>query len=102
MTKYIPTAMTVTWNSGAWAANYVKRVEWNETAVFAESTGASDTWTTRGLVNKSGSATITIYDDTTKALIADKWAVGTTSTLVFDPGDAGYTKSVTGFVESTP
>ena len=98
MAKYIPAAMTVSYNVSAHAANFLVEIALDENADVAESTGAGDAWKTFGVTVKSATAKVRIYDDSAKTVIQDIWAVGTSAALSIDPGAATYTKAATALV----
>lgn len=94
MAKYTGAAMTVSYNSSAWAANYVKSIDIQETQGTSESTGAGDTQDTQ-LADGVTEAEVMVefWDDTTAATVWTKVAPRTSSTLVLSPNG---TKTRTG------
>ena len=85
MAKYSGELLIVAYNSGAWAADFVRSAETDGIADIVESTGASDAAKTYIFTVADGTAKLEFLQDTSNATIAAIFALGTSSTLVISP-----------------
>jgi hypothetical protein len=81
MAKYTGSALTVSYNSGAWNANFIRSVTVDETCDVVDSSGASDTDKTFLATLKGATATIEAIDDSDNGTILQKFEPSTSSTL---------------------
>lgn len=85
MAKYTGAALTAVFNLSAWAANYLKSAETNESAEVAESTGASDIDKTYEATVRDTDVTLELWDDATATTVWSKVEPATKSTLEIYP-----------------
>ncbi len=89
MAKYTGASATFQFNSSAWSANQLVSVEISESSNTADATGISDTWEDHIPTTKNAQITVNGFDDSAKATVLDKLAVGTNGTFTFNPKGAG-------------